>query len=288
MYYYQTIFGLILLTNVLYAHSHETPKLSNNTQWLLVDDFEQTTPLEKWLKMDTDNNTQPYINHPQVTEVRLEQQINNHYLIKKPAAEGIVGNRKAISITPLPTAVEVGETFTFYTRIKVEYFPNNHSFGLSNLSAQQIEQQHYNAFEPMIRVTDKLESNGYKNNGTLMVMGDNKSYHKIIHPKTGQAAQPLSEDTWYEIWYVVNNARLEKGGQSYDLYVRGGEFIEQQKVFEHAKFRMKREQALGYFMTISNTGSAKKPYGNGGLMYDDIYMAKGLTLTTPIHGKPIH
>jgi hypothetical protein len=188
-----------------------------------------------------------------------------------------------MSIIKLPTEVEVGEIFTFYTRIKVEYFPNNHSFGLSNLSAQQIEQQSYNAFEPIIRVTDKLESNGYKNDGTLMVMGDNKTYHKILQPKTGQPTQPMMEDSWYEIWYVINNSRLEHGGQSYDLYVRGGEFTQQQKVFEHAKLRMKREQALGYFMTISNIGSTKKPYGNGGLMYDDIYMAKGLALTTPNH-----
>ena len=170
-----------LLTNSFCAHSEESASLSTNTQWLIVDDFEQSMPLSNWLLMDTDNNTQPFINHPQVTEVRLESQTNNHYLIKKPAAEGIVGNRKAMSITKLPITVEVGETFTFYTRIKVEYFPNNHSFGLSNLSAQQIEKQNYNAFEPMIRVTDKLESNGFKNDGTLMVMGDNKSYHKIIH-----------------------------------------------------------------------------------------------------------
>jgi hypothetical protein len=247
-----------------------------------VDNFEQATPLSNWLKMDTDNNTQPFINHPQITEVRIEEQTNNHYLIKKPAAEGIVGNRKAISIIKLPTKVEVGETFTFYTRIKVEYFPNNHSFGLSNLSALEIEKQNYNAFEPMIRVTDKRESNGDKNDGTLMVLGDKKSYHKIVQKKTGLAAQPMSVGCWYELWYVINNAILEQGGQRYDLYVRGGEFAQQQKVFEHAKFRMQREQPLSYFMTISNTGSTKKPYGNGGLMYDDIFMAPGIVLTTPI------
>ena len=82
---------------------------------------------------------------------------------------------------------------------------------------------------------------------------------------------------------MINNATLEQGGQRYDLNIRVGECTQQQKVFEHAKFTMQREQALGYFMTISNTGSVKKPYGNGGLMYDDIYMAKGLTLTTPTH-----
>ena len=154
------LMSLVLLTSVFYAHSSDSAFLSTETQWLVVDDFEQPSPLSNWLKMDTDNNTQPFVHHPQVTEVRLEKQTNNHYLIKKPAAEGIVGNRKAISIIKLPIAVDLDETFTFYTRIKVEYFPNSHSFGLSNLSAQQIEEQNYNAFEPMLIITDKLESNG--------------------------------------------------------------------------------------------------------------------------------
>lgn len=281
MTYIQSIIALVLLLSVTQTHSSDSSTLPNNTQWLLIDDFEHSPPMLDWLKMDTDNNTVPFISDPQVTEVRQETQLNNHYLIKKPAAEGIVGNRKAMSITKLPAEVAVGETFTFYTRIKVEYFPNNHAFGLSNLSAQEIEKQNYNAFEPMIRVTDKLESNGDKNDGTLQVMGDKKRYHKIVHLKTGQPVKPMAENSWYELWYVINNAKLKSGGQSYDLYVRGGEFTQQQKVFENAKFRMQREQSLGYFMTICNTGSAKKPYGNGGLMYDDIYMAKGLTLSTP-------
>jgi len=32
---------------------------------------------------------------------------------------------------------------------------------------------------------------------------------------------------------------------------------------------------------ISNTGSKKQPYGNGGVRYDDIYMSPGTVLTTP-------
>lgn len=282
MSYLLSILALFLSLVVFDTYSQASKSLSKQTHWLLVENFEQSNPLANWLIMDTDNNTQPYVNNPQVTEVRLEPGINNHYLIKKPAAEGVVGNRKAMSIIKLPIEVEVGETFTFYTRIKVEYFPNNHSFGLSNLSAKQIEQQNYNAFEPMLRVTDKLESNGYKNDGTLMVMGDNKRYHKIQHLKNKQAARPLVENSWYELWYVINNATLREQGQSYDLYIRGGEFKQQQKVFEAAQFRMKREQPLAFFMTISNTGPAKKPYGNGGLMYDDIYMSQGVNLSEPV------
>lgn len=269
----------LLITNSFFSLA-----LANETSaepWVLVDDFENSESIRYWGRVDPDNQTKPHVENPQVTEIRFDKSENNHYLIKKPAAEGVVGNRKALSYRELPVAIEVGDTYTFYTRVNVEYFPNNHSFGLSNLSSDGIEQENYNAFEPMIRITDKYESNGYKNDGTLMVMVDEKAYSKIIDPETGEAAQPMAIDTWYELWYVVNNAPREEGGQRYDLYVRGGEFEQQQKVFTDADFRIQREMPLTHFIAITNTGSVDKPYGNGGVRYDDIYMAKSLLLSRP-------
>ncbi len=249
--------------------------------WVAIDDFEAPDPLAQWHLHDAGNETVPRLENPQVTELRTEAGSGNYYLIKKPAAEGVVGNRKALSFRPLPVPVAVGETYTFYTRFNVEYFPNNHVFGLSNLRPQGIEQNDYNALEPSLRVTDKLESNGLKNDGTLMVKRGH-GYAKIVNPQTGTEARPLQEDTWYEVWYVVNNARRNQGGQRYDVYLRGGdEFPVQQKVFTGADFRMQRELPLIYFMTNCNTGPAEAPYGNGGLRYDDLYMARGLQLTTP-------
>jgi len=254
-----------------------------NEKWQIIDNFETPSTMNKWENADVQNETSPLVKTPQVTIIQKEGESNNHYLLRKPAAEGIVGNRKALSFIALPSPVNVGETFTFYTRVNVEYFPNNHSFGLSNLSSEGIKSKNYNAFEPMIRITDKKESDGSKNDGTLMVLsGDHKKYKRIINPETGKAASPMDENTWYELWYVVNNAAREKGGQRYDLYIRGGEFKTQQKVFSQADFRMKREQPLTHFMAICNTGSKKKPYGNGGVRYDDIYMSKGLQLNSPI------
>ena len=168
-------------------------------------------------------------------------------------------------------------------RINVEYFPNNHSFGLSNLTAKGIGEQSYDAFEPMIRITDKTESDGSRNDGALTVLSGYKTYSKIQNPDTGKAAKPLAPNTWYELWYIVNNAPAESGGQIYDLYVRGGEFNSQKRVFSDAVFRMQREAPLKYFITISNTGSAKNPYGNGGVRYDDIYMAVGENLSSPLN-----
>ena len=175
----------------------------------------------------------------------------------------------------------IGEVFTFYARINIEYFPNNHVFGLSNLQPNEINLNDYNALEPSLRITDKFESNGFKNDGTLMVRKDG-GYAKIFNQRANREAKPLQTNTWYEVWFVVNNRKVLEEGQYYDVYLQGGdEFPTQQKVYAKAEFRMKRELPLIYFLANCNTGPADKPYGNGGVRYDDLYMVKGEVLTTP-------
>ena len=254
----------------------------SESPWLLIDDFESGDNLSGWTNIDVQNDTNPHVPNPQVSEIRRDPVTGNNYMLRKPAADGVVGNRKAIGFIPLPVPVQVGETYTFYTRINVEYFPNNQSFGLVNVPASEIPTQHYDSFEPMIRVTDKLESDGYKNDGTLMVLSGEKAFSKIVNPATGKTARPLKPGEWYELWYVVNNSRRETGGQQYDIYVRGGEFKTQQLVFKGAEFRMQRSLPLTHFMAISNTGPHNAPYGNGGVRYDDIYMAAGRNLLSPL------
>lgn len=255
---------------------------SSESSWLLIDDFESGDTLEGWTNIDVQNDTDPHVPHPQISEIRHDPDTGNQYMLRKPAADGVVGNRKAIGFVPLPVPVQVGATYTFYTRINVEYFPNNQSFGLVNVPAADIPVQHYDSFEPMIRITDKRESDGYRNDGTLMVLSGDKAYSKIVDSETGEPAKPLEPGEWYELWYVVNNARRDTGGQRYDVYLRGGEFETQQLVFEGADFRMRRTLPLTYFMAISNTGPHDAPYGNGGVRYDDIYMATGRTLSSPL------
>ncbi|MGJ8681724.1 hypothetical protein [Paraglaciecola sp.] len=259
---------------------------THSSQWLLVENFEQSE-LKNWTIVDTQNDTNPFIANPQITEIRTEIRTDddNKFLIKKPAKDGLVGNRKALSFTSLPKTVDVGQINTFYTEISVESFPNNHAFGLSNLNAEGIIKSGYNAFEPILRVTDKYESNGFKNDGTLMVKVDSddkyRQYSKIQNFSADKPASPLKTSQWYKIWFVVNNKLVVNGGQTYDVYVQGGEFLEQTLVFKQADFRMKRELPLNYFFAICNTGSHKKPYGNGGLRYDNIYMSKGINLSLP-------
>jgi len=100
-----------------------------------------------------------------------------------------------------------------------------------------------------------------------------KGYANIQNYAREQSAEPLQEGLWYEVWYVVNNSSLSDGGQRYDVYMRGGEFAQQQLVYRNADF-----------LANCNTGPVNKPYGNGGVLYDDIYMAFGLELSTP----PLH
>lgn len=271
--------AIVFLSGCLSAEEDSAGKQSAN--WILVDDFEGEPVQTEWTHIDAQNETDPFLPNPQVAEIRKELGHDNHYLIRKPAKEGVVGNRKAISFQALPNDIPVGETYTLYTRINVESFPNNHSFGLSNVVASDIAEKGYDAFEPMIRITDKAESDGSKNDGTLMVLSGYKTYAKINNPLTGATARPLEPGQWYELWAVINNAPKDQGGQRYDLYVRGGEFVSQQLAYEGAVFRMNREAPLKAFMAISNTGPKKQPYGNGGVRYDDINMAQNVVLTAP-------
>ena len=287
--------GIVLLAFWATAQANEQPIQGQHNRWLLIDDFEQTDSLDHWTKADTKNDTSPHIANPQLTERRtaLDTQLElsvsdsqnnkivNNYMLKKPAGEGIVGNRKALTFKALPESVDVGETYTFYTRINVEYFPNNHAFGLSNLGPDEIKKHDYNAFEATLRVTDKVESNGHKNDGALMVKVVD-GYDNVKNYAVNSDAKPLVPGLWYEIWYVVNNAEVQNGGQTYDVYLKGGdEFPEQTLVYRGATFRMQRALPLTYFLMNCNTGPATQPYGNGGLRYDDLYMAKGVSLVTP-------
>jgi hypothetical protein len=270
----------INLVTLLLAFIYPIPNAFANN-WILIDNFESQSSLSSWVKADTKNDTSPKIPNPQITKRSFEPDKDNYYLIKKPAADGIIGNRKALTYKSLPVPVNVGETYTFYTRINVESFPNNHAFGISNMSAEDIEKNDYNAFEPTLRVTDKKESNGKVNTGALMVkvVGD---YANIQNHALQKDANPLIPGSWYQIWYVVNNANKSQGGQVYDVYFKGGdEFPIQTKVFSNATFRMARELPLIAFLMNCNTGSKKAPYGNGGLKYDDLYMIKGVNLSDP-------
>ena len=270
--------SLLCLLSALASCS--TIQKNTSSDWLLIDNFENS--LSDWQSVDTQNETKPQVKNPQITVIQPEQTNSsiNHYLLKKPARDGIVGNRKALSYTKLPQAVEVGATYTFYMRINVAAFPNNHAFGLSNLSPALINKHAYDSFEPTLRVTDKTESNGFVNDGALMVKTDS-GYSNIQNYTTKQSAKPLQTNTWYDVWYVVNNTAASEQGQQYDVYVKGGEFNSQTLVYKNAQFRMKREQPLIYFLANCNTGPIKKPYGNGGLRYDDLYMSEGINLSNP-------
>jgi len=273
---------LALLCCMLAASACTLNTSNESSDWTIIDDFESEAPLADWTMIDTFNQTQPKIENPQLTEVRKEDGSNNRYLIKKPAADGVLGNRKALTFKKLPVAIGVGETYTFYARVNVEAFPNNHVLGLSNLDPAGIIENDYNSLEPSLRITDRFDGNvNFQNDGTLAVR-KGKWYERIINEKTKSYASPMQTDTWYEIWTVVNNDKAAAGGQKYDVYIRGGdEFPTRQKVYTGADFRMKRELPITYIYATCNGGPIDTPYGNGGVRYDDFYMTAGTVLSAP-------
>ncbi|WP_409431883.1 hypothetical protein ACJ3XI_06555 [Litorimonas sp. RW-G-Af-16] len=248
-------------------------------RWHVIDDFEASPTLQGWTNIDAQNETVPYIPNPQISKIYAAE--GNRYMLRKPAANGVVGNRKALGFKALPKPIPFGSQATLYARFNVEAFPNNQSFGLSGSPPSDIPVLAYDAFEPMIRVTDKAESDGTRNNGTLMVSTGHKSYARIQTPLTGEDAAPLTPDRWYEVWAVIDNAAAEQGGQSFDLFMKGGEFETQTQVFAGAAFWLRNEAALTHFIAISNTGPTNAPYGNGGVRYDDLYLSDGRNLTMP-------
>ena len=270
---------------VFSACTHQKTERTANAlaDWTKIDDFESEAPLADWTIIDTLNQTEPKIENPQLTEVRKDTNSNNRYLIKKPAADGVLGNRKALTFKKLPVSIGVGETYTFYARVNVQAFPNNHVLGLSNLDPEGIIENDYNSLEPSLRITDRFDGNvNFQNDGTLAVR-KGKWYERIINEKTQSYASPMQTDRWYEIWTVVDNRKLADGGQKYDVYIRGGdEFPSQQKVYTGADFRMKRELPITYIYATCNGGPSDNPYGNGGVRYDDFYMAAGTILSTPV------
>ena len=270
-----------LSTSCSTTSHHQSPN------WLIIDDFEASDALDKWTLYDAQNETIPKIDNPQVTEIRQESVINNgkvnKYLIKKAGPDGIYGNRKALSFRKLPKAIEVGEIYTLYMRLNVKSFDNNHVFGLSNMQPEKIKKLAYEAFEPTLRITDRFDPHVNEQNNGAMQVRNNPWYDVVYNKKEDRKVNPFETNTWYEVWMVVNNQKKSVGGQRYDVYVKGGkEFPIQQKVYTGADFRIKRELPLIYFQATCNSGPVDAPFGNGGLRYDDLYMVKGVELSSPL------
>ncbi len=264
--------------------------MNQKESWIKIDDFEAKNRLSDWTKYDAQNDTVPHLKNPQVTEIRSEQlsdnKGSNRYLIKKAGPDGVFGNRKALSFRKLPKPIGVGDTYTLYLRLNIESYSNNHVFGLTNLQPAGIMEKAYEAFEPSLRITDRFDPHvNYQNNGAMQVR-NNPWYDIAFNAKKGKNIEPFDINTWYEIWAVINNKKKSEGGQQYDVYIRGGtEFPFQQKVYTAADFRIKRELPLIYFQATCNSGPIEEPFGNGGLRYDDLYMVKGIDLSTPVITK---
>ena len=244
--------------------------------WILLDDFQ--SDVDDWAFVDLDNQTSPPIPNPQVVEL-VDEIDGNTYLSRKAAPDGVGGNRRAMAYVPLPFNIPVSGVATLYMQFNAESFPANHVFGVTNRDGPTIESEQYNAFEAILRASDVQTSDG-----TLEVY-DASGYEKISNPATNTIANPMATNTWYETWMVINNGGKASGGQTYDVYVRGGpQFPEQTLVYENAGFRNDRENTLTHFLAISNAGadSTTNFYGTGALLWDNLFVFPGEELSAPV------
>jgi len=92
----RALIAVVVALFLCVACANESTISIDGTQslWILIDDFE--SGLEHWTKIDAENNTNPHVPNPQVSEIRSENTTGNHYMLRKPAAEDVVGSRKAI------------------------------------------------------------------------------------------------------------------------------------------------------------------------------------------------
>ena len=56
--------------------------------WQLVADFEAESALQNWTLIDAQDETDPFVPYPQIADIYGEG--GNQYLLRKPAADGIV------------------------------------------------------------------------------------------------------------------------------------------------------------------------------------------------------
>ena len=81
--------------------------------------------------------------NPQVSEIRREPACRrNEFMLRKPAADGVVGKRTGDPDSSLFRGNR--RPIRFFTPVVNEHFSNNQSFGLVNIAAD-IPMQHYDS-----------------------------------------------------------------------------------------------------------------------------------------------
>lgn len=228
------------------------PFFSLNAQWELVEDFEGN--LDSWYFSDPNQNCESF--EPNfcdgVREIITDPVSGSGNVGRfKAAKDNVTVNWTAVNAVALPRTVSDGSTFTVYARFAVSDFRMDTVFGTMSVPAPEVTNA-YDKYETIVRINT--------NTAGLLEIRDFDQYVIV-------SAQPVENLTWYEIWLVHDNDKL-----SYDVWIRGGdEFPDATLVFDDAFYRY-QVGMVDSFVILQSTGPNTLPFGNSGLLLDDIYV----------------
>ncbi|KAF0094385.1 MAG: Na-Ca exchanger/integrin-beta4 [Puniceicoccaceae bacterium 5H] len=226
--------------------------------WALVSNFEQANAFDIWSFTDMTTTAST----PPVSTATLQTETNGNHALRIAAtpAEGVYTH----ALAQLPRRIEVGETVTFYSRMRVEDFATNQVWGLVNVPATNILSERFEAFDAMGRWTDDLGAN-------RLQIRDDTSYQL--------AGGTYGTGQWQEVWMVVRNGGEASGGQTFDVYARpSGSTAAPTRVYTDAGFRIARETPMAFFQIIASKATDGK---GAAVAYDDLFLAAGEVLDAP-------
>ncbi len=80
---------LVALVCAACTYQSETDTGGVQTRWLMVDNFEAAQTLQGWTNIDVQNDTDPFVPNPQISDIRIEAETGNQFMLRKPAADGV-------------------------------------------------------------------------------------------------------------------------------------------------------------------------------------------------------
>ena len=242
------------------GHANILPPAKSD--WQLVDDFEQPSPLDAW----------DLANASSQSNIVAVEADGNHYL-QRAASVDASPSTNAIAARELPFTTQVGETITTFFRFKTSATNLRHSYGVSALDPADPATYTEGDFEPQIRLTSGTDLDLYD--------GPAGTNGFIDAANNGSPIAALATDTWYKVWMVADNRGFASAGQTWQAYIKGGVYDQPTAISDVIFARRQAEAPITHLLSIATTGSSSE-FGNASLCIDDIYAFKGVNLSDPL------
>lgn len=196
--------------------------------------------------------------------------------------ESLVANSRSVTAVDLPEEIPAGSVATFYMRIAVERLEISTHFGLTQNT------------EPTNDSAPGVTHNyGDLGTTTAIQLASGNEYIMVYDgwwkASTEDDSKQFETETWYELWYLIQNNTLADGGGLFDLYVRGGPYEEITHIVNPYlaqvavdagitgwQFRNNIGEALKRFLVVTPVGNPAADYsGTGAIYFDDMWMNVG-------------